>query len=229
VILGIDTSGMVGSVALRLTRDDGTVDEREERFEEGMIHGVALGPSVASLLDAAGLSSFELTLVAVGTGPGSYTGVRVGVSFGKTLAFAAGVPVIGVPSFDAMATNAPAGRVVACVRNARRDALYVGLYEPDGTPRGDVALVPVNAVKDLLPADALVLGDATLSHADFLSGEGREFGDPAAGECPARVVARLGAERFAGSGADDTHALAPIYLRMSEAEERAKETDGPER
>jgi tRNA threonylcarbamoyladenosine biosynthesis protein TsaB len=226
-VLGIDTSGMVGSVALLVAADDGATDTREERFEEGMIHGVALGPSVAALLDAAGIEPSGLDLVAVGTGPGSYTGVRVGVSFGKTFAFAANLPVIGVPSFDAIARNAPEDRVVAVVRNARRDALYVGIHEPDGS--GELDLVPVEKVRERLPADALVLGDATESHPEILSGDGREFGAKEDGECRAVEVARLGAARFAERGADETHALAPIYLRMSEAEERAKERDGSER
>jgi len=219
-VLGIDTSGVTGSVGLT------GADPREERFEEGMIHGVAVAPAVSNLLRRAGIGAGDLDLIAVGLGPGSYTGVRVGVSFAKTLAFAAGVPVVGVSSFDAMAANAPPDRVVACVRNARRDALYVALYDPGAVPRGNLRLVPVLEARGTLPADALILGDAAESHGEYLSGDGREFGDPSDGHAWALTVARLGGARQAAAGADDVHALAPIYLRMSEAEEKFREMEG---
>jgi len=80
--------------------------------------------------------------------------------------------------------------------------------------------------RDALPADALILGDAAESHGDFLSGDGREFGDPRDGEARALTVARLGAAKFRASGADDVHALAPVYLRLSEAEERLSTKEG---
>lgn len=215
-VLGIDTSGRIGSVALL------SDSPREERFEEGMIHGVAVAPAVERLLADAGLGASDLDLVAVGRGPGSYTGVRVGVAFAKTLALAAGVPVVGVPSFDAVAANAPADRVTAVVRNARRGAFYLAVYDEGPVPRADVDLVPWEEARDRLPADALVLGDAAETHADFLSGDGREFGGRDDGEAWALTVARLGADR----PQDDVHGLSPIYLRMPLAEEQRREKDG---
>jgi len=217
-VLGIDTSGRTGSVGLTGAAPS------EERFEEGMIHGVAVAPGVDGLLLAAGITAADLDLIAVGLGPGSYTGVRVGVAFAKTLAFAADVPVVGVSSFDAMALNAPADRVVACVRNARRGAFYVALYDRGGVPRGNLGLVPFEDARGILPPDALILGDAAESHGEFLSGDGREFGDPGDGNAWALTVAGLGRAKLEASGADDVHSLAPVYLRMSEAEERLQDT-----
>jgi tRNA A37 threonylcarbamoyladenosine modification protein TsaB len=130
------------------------------------------------------------------------------------------VPLVGVSSLDAMARNAPPGRVVACVRNARRGALYAGIYGPDRSRREDLALLPVERARSVLPAGALLIGDATDSHREFLSGDGREFGGADDGEARALVVASLG-RALAGAGRTVTPAdLAPIYLRASEAEER---------
>jgi len=219
-VLGIDTSGRTGSVALL------SGDVREERFEEGMIHGVAMAPAVKRLLAEAGLAARDLDLITVGRGPGSYTGVRVGVAFAKSLAFSAGVPIVGVSSFDAIAANAPADRVTAVVRNARRGAFYLAVYDPGVVPRIEVDLVPWEDARDRLPGDALVLGDATETHADFLSGDGRELGRKDDGEAWALTIARLGADRRETAPVDDVHGLSPIYLRMSEAEERLREKDG---
>jgi tRNA threonylcarbamoyladenosine biosynthesis protein TsaB len=225
--LGIDTSGTTGSVALR-----GPEVDLEESFSEGMIHGVALAPAVAALLERAGIAAGDLGLVAVGVGPGSYTGVRVGVAFAKTLAFTTGTPLVGISSFDAIARNAPAGcGPVVCARDARRETLYVATYDSraDGVvPVRPLALRPRGGIAAELPAGALVLGDALSRFADSLSGGGRQLGEPSLWHARAAVVARLGAESNERLDAASAHELAPVYLRRSEAEERWAERYGEE-
>lgn len=226
-ILGIDTSGTLGSVALRIPESPG--DDLVTTFGKGLIHGVALAPSCMDLLDRAGLGPRELGLVAVGIGPGSYTGVRVGVSFAKTLAFAAGVPVVGVPSLLAMAAAAPTGRTVVCARDARRESLYLAVYRTEGpVPREilPLTLAHLDDVPRHLPRNALVVGDALAGHAHILSGEERTAGDEQLWHSPAGQVAALGGIRFREQGADDPHELAPLYLRASEPEERMRESAG---
>lgn len=220
VVLGIDTSGSSGSVALLSPRA-----EVEEVFERGLIHGVALGPAVQSVLDRAGAGIEDVTLIAVGTGPGSYTGVRVAVAFAKTLAFARGLPVVGVPSFDALAAGAPPGRTVVCVRDARRDALYYAAYRPG--PDGPEVTVPLrllalDELEGVLPEEALVIGDAVDRFGDLLSGDRRELGGVDLWESRASIVARLGEALFRRRGTDEVHDLSPVYLRLPEAEERLR-------
>lgn len=223
IALGIDTSGDAGSVALAGATADGGALAEERVFTEGLIHGVALAPAVAGLLAAAGLAPSDLGAVAAGLGPGSYTGVRVGVAFAKSLAFAAGVPLLGVPSPDAMAAAAPADRDVACVRDARRGSLYFALYSAGrAEPRaaGGVRLLALEDADREIPDGALVIGDATERFPDLLSGRGREIGARALGRAPALEVARLALARLPEEGPVPPHDLAPIYLRLSEAEER---------
>jgi tRNA threonylcarbamoyladenosine biosynthesis protein TsaB len=217
-VLGIDTSGNVGSVALW-----SPTLELEEVFEEGLIHGVALAPAAERVLAEAGLAVGDLAGVAAGLGPGSYTGVRVGVSFAKALAHAAGLPAVGVPSLDAMAENAPPGRDVVCARDARRGTLYLRAFhtKPGGAEaRGPLRLVPLDEVGSVLPEEALVLGDAVDRFPELLSGGMRTFGEKSLWRSAALTVARLGASVLVERGVDDVHDLAPIYLRASEAEER---------
>jgi tRNA threonylcarbamoyladenosine biosynthesis protein TsaB len=223
VVLGIDTSGEAGSVALL---GPGGSPAVEEVFTEGVIHGVALAPSVADLLARSGLAAKDLSLVAVGTGPGSYTGVRVGVAFAKSLAFAAGVPAVGVSSLDAMAENAGPDRPVVCARDGRRGTLYLAVYRPGPARDGEVRLVRHEDVAGLLPAGALVLGDAAERFPDLLSGGGRTLGDPSLARSSALAVARLGRRAAEAHGTEDVHDLSPVYLRPSEAEERLSGKDG---
>ncbi len=227
VTLGIDTSGTRGSVAI--LPPEGTARGRtgaaiEECFSKGMIHGVALAPTVKKLLDRAGLAPRNLSLIAVGIGPGSYTGVRVGVAFAKTLALTAGVELVGVSSLDAIARNAPLGcGPVVSARDARRETLYIATYVSTGTgvrPDRPLALLPLLGIADLLPAGALVLGDAIPDFGDHLSGDGRTFGDPELWHAGALTVARLGRESSDRLKPGSVHELAPIYLRRSEAEEK---------
>ena len=217
-VLGIDTSGTVGSVALQ-----SSTMQLEEVFEKGLIHGVALAPAVNSLLEEATLALTDVASVAVGLGPGSYTGVRVGVTFAKSLAFATGLPVVGVSSLDAMAENAPPGSRVVCVRDARRESLYVRAYrrEADGAAaETPLRLLPLDGIRDVLPADSLGIGDAIERFADLLSGDGRTLGERDLWRTSAVAVARIGARRIEERGPEDAHELSPIYLRASEAEER---------
>jgi len=228
VTLGIDTSGNRGSVAI-LPPDGGAGAVIEECFSKGMIHGVALAPTVKQLLDRAGVAPRDLSLIAVGIGPGSYTGVRVGIAFAKTLAFTAGVELVGVSSLDAIAGNAPPGcGPVIVARDARRETLYIATYsstESGLQPDRPLALLPLKGLADLLPADALVLGDAIPDFGDHLSGDGRTFGDPELWHAGALTVARLGRESSDRLTSDGVHELAPIYLRRSEAEEKWAELE----
>ncbi|HEY3320691.1 MAG TPA: tRNA (adenosine(37)-N6)-threonylcarbamoyltransferase complex dimerization subunit type 1 TsaB [Planctomycetota bacterium] len=101
-LLAIETSGKSLGVALRA--------ERGMLFNEnvvaGSVHGKALAPLIQQALSVNGLKPAELSGVAVSLGPGSWTGLRIGISAAKALAWGAGIPLIGVPSFEAMALDA---------------------------------------------------------------------------------------------------------------------------
>src|SRR5262245_48217371 len=108
--LGIETSGGRGGVALL----NGPRILGARLFEKGMVHGREIAPATRELLEEAGLAPADLELLACDIGPGSYTGLRVGLAAAKGLALALGRPLVGVASLDALAEAARGQARVLC-------------------------------------------------------------------------------------------------------------------
>ena len=129
-------------------------------------HGRDLIPQIASLLKAAGLRAADLDVVAVGLGPGSYTGLRVGVTAAKTLAYAIGAELIALDSLQAVGRNAPAEALrVSVIADAQRGEIYVAdLFRPAPgaplVPRGETHVESLADWLGRLEPGVLVLGPA---------------------------------------------------------------------
>ncbi|HTF56986.1 MAG TPA: tRNA (adenosine(37)-N6)-threonylcarbamoyltransferase complex dimerization subunit type 1 TsaB [Planctomycetota bacterium] len=219
-MLGIESSGPRGGVAL--------LDEArllgEALFEAGMVHGREIAPAADRLLREAGKRPADLDLIAVDIGPGSYTGLRVGLAAAKGLSFALGRPLIGVASLDVLAEAAAAkGLILAPALDAKWDQVYGALYEVrNGRPVRitEMFAEAPEAFAARVPRGALVVGDALERHAALFAARGavaapRDLWTPK----PARVAA-LGLRRHAEGGRDDVATLVPLYLRKTEAEEK---------
>jgi tRNA threonylcarbamoyladenosine biosynthesis protein TsaB len=215
LVVGLETSGARGSAALLR----GPALLGEEDLGEGTTHGVALHPALERLLKAARLRPADLGLVVVGTGPGSFTGMRVGVAAARALAFGLRIPVVGVSSFDALAAAAPADApAVACVRDARKGEGWFALYGPPGRDGTRPALVEprrgtlVEAAA-ALPDGALVLGEHRAALLALATAPGARAGSEEQSRARASVVARIGLARFLRTGAPDPESVAPLYLQ----------------
>jgi tRNA threonylcarbamoyladenosine biosynthesis protein TsaB len=158
--------------------------------------------------------------------------MRVGVAAGRGLAFAAGCPVLGVPTFDALAEAAPpAAATVACARDARRGEAWFALYGPrrDGGEREP--LVPpcrrnAAAAAASLPAGCLVLGSFAADLASRAAAPGVRAGPPE-GEAPAAaVLGRIGLARFLRDGAPDPSSVLPLYLQEPLAQRKGEGVRG---
>jgi tRNA threonylcarbamoyladenosine biosynthesis protein TsaB len=142
-VLAIDTSGSFCSIALSVGR--GAILHRESSGDGD--HFEQLPSMVAALLEQAGIQSSELSEIRIGTGPGSFTGLRIGMSFAKGLAVAVEVPLAGVSSFDGVAWfsslehQLSPGVEIAVVSDARRDEVFIATY----------ALGPSGALQRLAP------------------------------------------------------------------------------
>ena len=220
LVLGIETAGDVGGVALWR---EGEVPF-ELRFPARRRHAERLAPAVRALLAEAGASPADLGLIAVDIGPGSFTGVRIGIAFAKGMAQALGVPMAGVRQTEALGLPVAAwfpGRVATLVHD-RRDLLYFAWAFPGRVGR-DESLPLGRALEKLREVEGalcLVGSGALRFHAELakaLPGAyilGAEWGYPGAG-----IVAQLGYKRFRDGAGTDPKALEPNYVQPPLAKE----------
>jgi tRNA threonylcarbamoyladenosine biosynthesis protein TsaB len=139
-VLGIETSSRRGSVAL--WEDGRTVTSRAH--EQPHAHAEQMLPLVNAVLAEAGYSRGSLDRIAAGIGPGSFTGLRVGIALAQGIALGLGRPLAGVPSLRSMARAVPAAISGArcAVVDARRGEVFFALYAPEGSELGRAAAVP---------------------------------------------------------------------------------------
>lgn len=237
-VLALDTSA---AVAVALTDDAGVI-LAQRSDEQQRHHAELLTPMIAAVLADAGVDRRDLSSVVVGTGPAPFTGLRVGLVTARTLALALGIPVLGVPSLDAVAARAsrvlPAGTDVLVATDARRREVYWALYRLVDEGRIEVLAGPEVAAAADVAADprssgAPVIGRGGLLYADVLAPR-TEVQDPGAGFLvvpPATEVApdlaaaglldpdpaelaRLALTRSAAGAVLDTE---PLYLRRPDA------------
>jgi len=220
-VLGIETSGPIGSVAA--CRDE--VVLAEECLERGMEHGRMLVPLLDRVVGLAGWDRRrDLDLIAVSQGPGSYTGLRVGMACAKTLAMLLQKPLVGVCSLDAMAENAPPEqKSVLTILDAKRGQLYAAAYERRSgrlhRTLDPAVMMPAEA-RDVLPWPVYVMGDALLTREGEFVPPGYHAAPKEQWQIRASTVARLGLAAFRGGRSDEPIGLQPIYLRLAEAEEK---------
>lgn len=217
-ILGLDTATPATAVALLLddgglyeTRDDAAPGTRGQHTE------CALGLA-RTLLEQAGLDWSDIDQVAVGLGPGGYTGLRIGVATAAGLARAIGASLSGVGTLRALALPV-AGATALTILDARRGELFVAAYAADVELLAPCVVVPVQlATLGVQPSELplLAVGDGALAQRSRLDAVGIAVAPEAS------VLHRVGASaicRLAAAGAADTGAsVVPMYLRLPDAE-----------
>jgi tRNA threonylcarbamoyladenosine biosynthesis protein TsaB len=183
----------------------------------GLQHSPALLPLAERLLQDIGCAVTDLDLVVCSTGPGSFTGIRIGLATALGIGHGRGIPVVGMCGLDAMARPwaSHAGDVFPVI-DARRGNIYTARYR-EGARQGeyqDVAPAELAAILDGAPAPLLVGADA---HAiQSLLGDAGASAAVADSVDP-RSLLLMGVESFQARGADPA-SLRPLYLRKSEAE-----------
>jgi tRNA threonylcarbamoyladenosine biosynthesis protein TsaB len=218
-LLAFDTATPATVVGVRGA--DGTVVERRDDPPAGERphHTDRLLTLAADALAVAGLVFADLERIAVGTGPGGFTGLRIGIATARALAQGLGIPLVGVRSLHALAAGSPAGDPVLAVLDARRGEAFVAAYE-DGV---EVIAARVAAPGEL-PALAerrdgrrwLAVGDGALRFREELERGG------AVVPAPSDPAHRIGAAAVCGLAASapdrGRDAVVPDYLRVPDAE-----------
>lgn len=219
--LGIETSTRDASISL--VRDGRCIAERSLQTSQRR-HAQTLVAQISEVLRENALRPADLNLVAVSVGPGSFTGLRIGVVCAKTLAYSLRCNLVGVDSFLGVAQAAPSEiEQVAVISDAQRGDLYLGRYSRSASGwfvrDGEIQIVSlVDFSTSLTPLDAVIGVDCADQLAE-LQGHCRVL--PADVSMPqARHVAQVGAWLLSKRGSDDPWSLEPVYLRKSAAEDK---------
>lgn len=215
LILALDTATEVCGVAL--AEGETPLVEYSER---GGAHSARLLPLAEAALAAAGRGRGELAGVAVSVGPGSYTGLRIGLTTAKALAFALGVPAVGVGSLEALAHVGGVRDGLVCpMIDARRGRVYTALYRWDGTSLAveeEPCVVGLDAwLARLAGATVFFTGNAAIVYRDLVRervGAGAALAEPYLAVARPGAVAALGYRRMARGEGCSPDALAPLYL-----------------
>jgi tRNA threonylcarbamoyladenosine biosynthesis protein TsaB len=241
-VLGLETGGPQASLAVA---SHGAV--LAVAAPERKAHGETVVGAIDALLRQAGVTIKDLAAIAVGIGPGSFTGLRIALSYAKGVALATGCGVVGIPSLDALALCAlclpelGSGTTICPILDARKGELYAALYRAveNGLEKlsGEFLAKPEDLAGQIelagqIQGQVVYLGDGVTSYGDALSKEaqgpqgasGRKVtvADLSLVRSSAAMIAALGAARVASGRLDSVSSLQPLYVRPSEAELKAK-------
>jgi len=221
-VLALDTSTAQVSVALG---DRGAVCGAVQ-LAGGRRHAEQLAPAIAYLCAETGIGLDQVAVVAVGIGPGLFTGLRVGVTTAKVLAQALRIPVVGVPSLDLVAYPLRhSDRTIVAVLDARRREVFTARYRP--VPGGvqrvaeDAVLTPADLVAELetTTGGLLLAGDGAERYAAELGAlDHVEFAGPAYAAPSVAALVELASARAEREEFEAPQDLRPRYLRGSDAE-----------
>lgn len=234
MLLAIDSATPVAGVAL--------LDEenllKEEFSNYSKTHAETLMPMVSRVLEECCCRVADLDAVAISAGPGSFTGLRIGMATAKGLCLGSGKPLVAVPTLETLAANIYPGDIPVCpVLDARKNEVYAALYMPDGRPGLQCICPPAPVAPEMLVElikhnldhlgkdRCVLLGDGLTRYGKFFAGRlGASYlqAPPHLMLPRASALATLAMEKFKQGQVEDPFTLRPIYLRLSEAEMRRK-------
>jgi len=218
MLLALDTSTRTVGVALY----DGVQVVSEVMWHSRDFHTVELAPAVAEILEKSVLGPRDLQAIAVALGPGSFTGLRIGLALAKGLALARRLPIVGVPSLDILAFSQPVVHpYLAAVLRAGRGRLAVGWYQAvDHAWQASAAIELLTAAElnERIQAPTQVCGELDEEEQRLLARKRKNvaLASPARAVRRPAMLAELGWQRWQAGQVDDVRALSPIYLHDKE-------------
>jgi len=223
-ILALETATIAGSVAVV---DDNKGLIGEVRVDVKVAHSERLMPSVEWLLNASGFSINDIDVFAVSIGPGSFTGLRIGLSTAKGLAFSTGKPLVPVKTLDAFARTLVYCSYPICpMLDARKNEVYAGLYRWENDLCKKIMPETAISPEDLLNklkgnGPVLFTGDGTLKYREVIEATLKKdavFAPSYRMSPSASSVAEIAFETLKQDDLPDPVSIIPFYIRKSEAE-----------
>lgn len=218
-ILGIETSTMTGSVALM--DEERLIAEYTLNLRE--THTSRLMPAIDRILKDASLTLKDLDGIAVSLGPGSFTGLRIGIATAKGLAQGLNIPIVGIPTLDGLAFNLFHYKDLICpILDARKGEVYCALYRNRKRLTKHMACEPDELLKKIAlrvkgqGSRAIFLGDGIEVYGDLIKkklGKKAVFAPKARRLPSASSIAELGLRKLRGKKKSELSTLKPIYVR----------------
>ncbi|GAB63995.1 MAG: tRNA (adenosine(37)-N6)-threonylcarbamoyltransferase complex dimerization subunit type 1 TsaB [Candidatus Jettenia sp.] len=228
-VLGIETSGSIGGVAV--CENKHVIAARD--LEAGMQHGRELVPTIKDIFQQIGWKFSDIDLIAVDVGPGSYTGLRIGVTCAKTMAYALQKPVIDVPIFDSIIENYIMDSIPVCpILDARRNHVYACIYQPvpirldhgvkvvQKKRVSEFLVMQPEELLSILPRPVVVFGDGVSAYKDIFQQKDIFIDEEEKAIPKAKYVAFLGEMAYESGRRCEADQLLPMYLRRAEAAEK---------
>lgn len=213
--LGIDTSHT--PLAVAIVKEDQVLAEYKSSLK--ITHSIGAMPAIEELLKKADIKPSDIDAIAVAQGPGSYTGVRIGVTIGKTLAWTLNIPIVSVSSLQVLASNAPYFPGVVCsIMDARRGNVFAGIYtNGEVVKESHMSLAELLETVDAMGQPVLFVGMDVSIHWEQIK---EVLGDKvqhtnAAFSLPSAAVLIELAKKLEPT---EVHTTVPEYLRITEAE-----------
>jgi len=220
-ILALDTATKSCSVAIV---DDQSI-LAESTSVSAQTHTIHLIEMVQKVVDMSGLKLSEIDGFAVGRGPGSFTGLRIGISTIKALAIATGKPVVGVSNLDALAMQVAISSNMICpLMDARKGEVYFSLYRYENGNLQKIVPAQLSTLDKVLSAintACVFIGEGARIYQQKINekvGPSASFAVPIQNTIRASTIGRLSVNRFKQENTDDVVMLTPEYIRKSDAE-----------
>lgn len=228
-ILAIDGSGVSASVAI--LEDEKLIAEYTINYK--LTHSHTLMPMINEICNMVKEDLTTIDAIGVTSGPGSFTGLRISAGTAKGMAFGLDIPIVGIPTLDAIANNIPyTGHIICPIMDARRNHVYTAMYEWGDnklTTLTDYLVIPIDEVIEMAKGQnqkIIFMGDGIEVYKDTIVsslGEMAYFAPPSLRLQRASTIAMLAMEGLK-AGEEVSHMdFAPSYLRPSQAEREYKE------
>lgn len=221
-ILSIDTSSKICSVSI--LEDYNVILEKHTNDEK--THSQNLMPLIDEVFKETNLTLDNIDLLACSQGPGSFTGIRIGISTVKAFADAKNIPVVGVTSLESLAYNISETGLIVSLIDAKNDNVYYSLFSNNGTTYSQIGELKSDSIQNILDDlsiydDKLIfVGDGSVIHHDKIVNliKNSIFASDIQNQQTSISIGKSAYNKFKNGVYGDSNSLSPIYLKKSQAE-----------
>lgn len=219
-ILAVDTSSSICSVAI--LDDDKLIDKNE--LDDGRTHSENLMPLLDELLKRNSLVPQDIELIACCVGPGSFTGIRIGVATIKPIAEVLNIHVATVMSLEALARNVENKSTIVSLIDARNNQVYCGIFDENYNKKEEYLADDINTIIEILKKyeNITVVGNGATLHRELLTQSLKNVEFSEKNSQSAEMVGKIGYKKYLENNLCTADTIMPVYLRKSQAERLKK-------